>query len=147
MTSPFSAGATPLPSSVEQRAPPLQAMDNSTSSLFGLPISPSPLESRRFLNSTVFVPALFAFIALYHLLAPMYSTPKQLSWILTTTSSAVMTISSLPFILDYITARGSVVDVRLSPVFAYIANRIFQAYLIAWVLEMSSYFTLVLTLR
>jgi hypothetical protein len=109
-------------------------MDNSTSSLFSVTITPSPLESRKFLNSTIFVPALFAFIVLYHLLAPLYSTPKQLSWILTTTSSAVMTISSIPFFVDFITNGGNVADVRLSPVFAYAANRIFQAYLIAWVL-------------
>ncbi|KIJ95923.1 hypothetical protein K443DRAFT_108043 [Laccaria amethystina LaAM-08-1] len=67
--------------------------------------------------------------ASYYSLAPRYGTPKKTSWILTTVSSAVMTIASLPFLYDYFSYGGSVKHVRTLPMLSIAATRFFQAYL------------------
>ncbi|EDR04263.1 uncharacterized protein LACBIDRAFT_304801 [Laccaria bicolor S238N-H82] len=67
--------------------------------------------------------------ASYYSLAPRYGTPKQTSWILTTVSSAVMTIASLPFLYDYFSYGGSVKHVRTLPMLSIAATRFFQTYL------------------
>ncbi|KDQ51847.1 hypothetical protein JAAARDRAFT_198723 [Jaapia argillacea MUCL 33604] len=82
-------------------------------------------------TSRVFIPSLLGFITLYHLLAPLYSSPKQLSWILSTISSAAMTLASLPFVWDYLLSGGDVGSVRTFPALAYSATRFFQAYLVS----------------
>lgn len=88
-------------------------------------------ESTILLGSNTFIPALLAFLILYHLVAPRYSTEKQLSWIITASASAMMTLSSIPFVLDFLLDGGSINNVRESPIFSYTMNRVFQAYLIA----------------
>ncbi|KAF9458427.1 hypothetical protein BDZ94DRAFT_1201167, partial [Collybia nuda] len=60
-----------------------------------------------------------------------YKTTKQKSWIVTTISSFVMSIASLPFVWDYVLGGGSVLHIRTLPVFAAPINRFFQSYLAA----------------
>ncbi|KAK0199639.1 hypothetical protein DFS33DRAFT_1267464 [Desarmillaria ectypa] len=70
-----------------------------------------------------------ALFCVYHLLAPRFATSKQLSWIITTVVSCIMTLTSLPFLWDYAT-NHSVKDVAHIPHLAVPANRFFQAYLV-----------------
>ncbi|KAG1735255.1 hypothetical protein EDD22DRAFT_924999 [Suillus occidentalis] len=68
---------------------------------------------------------LYSFLALivaYHVFAPLCSTVKQRSWILTTISSAAMSLSSLPLFFHY--------GMR-STFWTESTGRFFQAYLIA----------------
>ncbi|KAG5644443.1 hypothetical protein DXG03_008538 [Asterophora parasitica] len=67
----------------------------------------------------------------FHLLAPHFKTTKQVAWILTTLSSATMSLASLPFLRDYLASGGSVKSVSAMPALAITANRFFQAYLAA----------------
>jgi len=78
-----------------------------------------------------FIPILLFLLVIYHLLAPLYTTPKQLSWILTTVASAGMTVASLPFIWDYLSSGGNVQSVRTLPLWSHTVMRFFQAYLTA----------------
>jgi len=82
-------------------------------------------------SSKTFVPALLAFCAIYHLLAPLFATPKQLSWILTTVASACMTLVSIPFMWDYLLSGGDVKRVRTLSTLTYTTTRFFQAYLVS----------------
>jgi hypothetical protein len=82
-------------------------------------------------SSKTFVPALLAFCAIYHLLAPLFTTPKQLSWILTTVASAIMTLVSIPFMWDYVLSGGDVKRVRTLSTLTYTTTRFFQAYLVS----------------
>jgi hypothetical protein len=82
-------------------------------------------------SSNTFVPAVFVFCAIYHLLAPLYTTPKQLSWILTAVVSASMTLVSIPFVWDYVLSGGDVKSVRTLSSLTYTTTRIFQAYLVS----------------
>lgn len=66
----------------------------------------------------------------YHRLAPLYPTVRKSAWILTTISSTVMTLSSLPFLYDYFSHGGSVKYVRDIPRFSVAVNRFFQSYLV-----------------
>ncbi|KAG7441531.1 uncharacterized protein BT62DRAFT_482831 [Guyanagaster necrorhizus] len=70
-----------------------------------------------------------ALFCVYHLLAPRFTTSKQLSWIITTVVSCIMTLTSLPFLWNYLT-NNSVQDVAHMPYLAVPANRFFQAYLV-----------------
>ncbi|KAG1856372.1 hypothetical protein DFJ58DRAFT_784822 [Suillus subalutaceus] len=76
---------------------------------------------------------LYSFLALivaYHIFAPLCSTVKQRSWILTTISSAAMSLSSLPLFLHYVGSRGDLRGIR-STLWTESASRFFQAYLVA----------------
>ncbi|EIW75447.1 hypothetical protein CONPUDRAFT_85277 [Coniophora puteana RWD-64-598 SS2] len=75
--------------------------------------------------------SLASLVVLYHAIAPFFPNDKQKSWILTTISSASMTLASLPFVWDYATTGGTITDVRHFDVWAYYTCRFFQAYLIA----------------
>ena len=66
----------------------------------------------------------------YYRLAPRYPAVKQSAWILTTISSAIMTLASIPFLYDYFSNGGSVKYVRVIPNFSVTVSRFFQAYLV-----------------
>ncbi|KAK0470920.1 hypothetical protein IW261DRAFT_919172 [Armillaria novae-zelandiae] len=78
---------------------------------------------------SVAVQSFIALLCAYHLLAPRFTTSKQLSWIMTTIVSCIMTLTSLPFLWNYFTNHG-VKDVARIPLLAVPANRFFQAYLV-----------------
>lgn len=82
-------------------------------------------------SGEVFLPALIALLATYHLLAPCYPSRKQRAWILTTVTSGLMTLSCVPFLLDFVRGRGDVWAVRQGGEWAWTACRVFQAYLLA----------------
>jgi len=65
----------------------------------------------------------------FYRLAPRYPTAKQSAWILTTISSAVMTLASIPFLYDYFSNGGSVKYVRTIPNLTVTVSRFFQSYL------------------
>jgi hypothetical protein len=65
----------------------------------------------------------------YYRLAPRYPSTKQSAWILTTISSAVMTLASIPFLYDYFSNGGSVKYVRMIPNLSVTVSRFFQSYL------------------
>lgn len=76
---------------------------------------------------------LYSFLALivaYHVFAPLCSTVKQRSWILTTISSAAMSLSSLPLFFHYVSSRGDLRGIR-STFWTESTGRFFQAYLVA----------------
>ncbi|KAG1726684.1 hypothetical protein EDB19DRAFT_1751940 [Suillus lakei] len=76
---------------------------------------------------------LYSFLTLivaYHVFAPLCSTVKQRSWILTTISSAVMSLSSLPLFFQYVDFRGDLRGIR-STFWTESTGRFFQAYLVA----------------
>lgn len=83
--------------------------------------------------SHLFRASLLAFVALYYAVSPFYKTPKQKSWILTALSSFFMTACSIPFLIDYLRGGCSVAAPPLSSPFAYGLNKVFQAYLVAYV--------------
>jgi hypothetical protein len=112
-------------------------MRNSTVSLFTVALGAPRRDSTLLLGSSIFLPSLLGFVALYHLVAPMYTTSKQLSWIITVYASAVMTLTSIPFLLDFLLDGGSIKNIRTSPTYAYTVNRVFQAYLTACVASLS----------
>ena len=66
---------------------------------------------------------------LFHGLALRYPTIKQLGWIITTTSSVVMTLAGIPFMYDYFSNGGSVKYVRAIPNFSVSVCRFYQSYL------------------
>ena len=65
----------------------------------------------------------------FYRLAPRYPTDKQSAWILTTISSAVMTLASIPFLYDYFSNGGSVKYIRIIPNLSITVSRFFQSYL------------------
>lgn len=76
---------------------------------------------------------LYSFLALivsYHIFAPLCSTVKQRSWILTTISSAAMSLSSLPLFFHYVSSRGDLREIKSTP-WTENTGRFFQAYLVA----------------
>lgn len=82
-------------------------------------------------HSTAFQSALVVLTLVFYLASPHFPTTKQRSWILTTTSSAVMSISSLPLAYDYFSSYGDITRIHQSSMWTYCACRFFQAYLIA----------------
>jgi hypothetical protein len=78
-----------------------------------------------------FLISLLALATFYHILAPLFPTVKQKSWILTAFTSAVMSLASLPFLWDYLVGGCSVKNVRMSSTFTVIIVRYFQAHLAA----------------
>ncbi|KAJ6564360.1 hypothetical protein B0H19DRAFT_941386 [Mycena capillaripes] len=81
-------------------------------------------------TAPVFLPALVTLCAAYPVFAPRFPSERQRAWVLTTIASAFMTLSSLPFIMDYAT-RGGVAGVQMRVDAAVAVNRFFQAYLCA----------------
>lgn len=76
---------------------------------------------------------LYSFLALivaYHIFAPLCSTVKQRSWILTTISSAAMSLLSLPLFFHFVSSRGDLRGIK-STLWTESTGRFFQAYLIA----------------
>ncbi|KAG2346404.1 hypothetical protein BDR05DRAFT_981505 [Suillus weaverae] len=58
---------------------------------------------------------LYSFLALivaYHIFAPLCSTVKQRSWILTTISSAAMSLLSLPLFFHFVSSRGDLRGIK-----------------------------------
>lgn len=82
-------------------------------------------------HSTAFQSALVALTLAFYLSSPYLPTVKQRSWILTTISSAVMSIASLPLAYDYLSSYGDITRIQHSNMWTYCASRFFQAYLIA----------------
>ncbi|KAJ3994601.1 hypothetical protein F5050DRAFT_1713551 [Lentinula boryana] len=80
-----------------------------------------------------FVSSFLALILVYHIFARPsgFTSAKQVAWIITTAASFIMTIASVPFVWDYFAGRGDVKRVRAFPELAVVANRFFQAYLLA----------------
>ena len=76
---------------------------------------------------------LVVFVSAYFLLAPRYGTVKQRAWILTTLSSAFMTLVSTPLVYGYVSGGFSVTSIPKLPSVTLPAIRLFQAYLIAYV--------------
>ncbi|KAI5989816.1 hypothetical protein F5J12DRAFT_922845 [Pisolithus orientalis] len=63
-------------------------------------------------HSTAFQSALVALTLAFYLSSPYLPTVKQRSWILTTISSAVMSIASLPLAYDYLSSYGDITRIR-----------------------------------
>ncbi|PRP79950.1 hypothetical protein PROFUN_05926 [Planoprotostelium fungivorum] len=70
-------------------------------------------------------------LALYKITSPHFSSNKQRAWILSTTVSAVMTLSSLPFIMSFLSSFGSVSQVHSYGAMDQYLLRFFQAFLIS----------------
>lgn len=77
-----------------------------------------------------FLYSFLALIAAYHVFASLCSTVKQQSWLLTTISSAAMSLSSLPLFFHYISSRGDLRGI-MSTSWTDSISRFFQAYLVA----------------
>ncbi|KAI6019160.1 hypothetical protein EDC04DRAFT_429247 [Pisolithus marmoratus] len=82
-------------------------------------------------HSTAFQSSLVALTLAFYLCSPRLPTVKQRSWILTTISSAVMSLASLPLAYDYFSSHGDITRVQQSNMWTYCASRFFQAYLTA----------------
>lgn len=81
--------------------------------------------------SSPFSLSFLGLVVSYHIMAPGCSNTKQVSWILTAISSAVMSLASLPFLWAYFSSGASVKSIRMLPNFAVLVVRFFQAYLAA----------------
>jgi uncharacterized membrane protein len=81
-----------------------------------------------YIGSSFFL-SFLALATFYHVLAPFFPNVKQASWILTTITSATMSIVSLPFLWDYFVGGWSVKNVRMLPTLSVTAVRFFQAHL------------------
>ncbi|KAL4063891.1 hypothetical protein J3A83DRAFT_4378565 [Scleroderma citrinum] len=89
------------------------------------------LQSLTFTRSTPFYVSLVVLVLAFYLCAPRFTTVKQRSWILTTISSAIMSIASLPLAWDFLSSSFDLMSVQRSNMWTYCASRFFQAYLIA----------------
>lgn len=87
----------------------------------------------RLATSTAFWVSFVLLVVSYLLLATRCTTIKQRSWVLTTLSSAAMTLFSLPLVVQFAAARGQLKHVSIPPVLTDSAGRFFQAYLIVLV--------------
>ena len=79
----------------------------------------------------ILVPPFLALCAIYRRLEPSWSTSRQHAWVLTTLTSALMTLVSIPLLADYLSSGGDVKSVRALPILTYTTCRFFQAYLLA----------------
>jgi len=94
------------------------------------------------MHMLLFSPFFLSFLGLamsYHLMALLCPTTKQASWILTTISSGVMSLASMPFLWAYLTG-GGMKSIRVLPQFAVSVVRFFQAYLTADLILGSVYY-------
>lgn len=82
---------------------------------------------------SIFVLSFVALVLAFHIFAGPsgFAAVKQVAWIITTMSSFIMTVGSLPFVWDYVCGRGDVKSVRAFPELAVPMSRFFQAYLLA----------------
>ena len=87
----------------------------------------------RLASSTTFWASFVVLAVSYLVLVPYSTTIKQRSWILTTLSSAAMSLLSLPLLLQYAAGRGQLKYLAIPPVVADGIGRFFQAYLIVLV--------------
>ncbi|KAH7929151.1 hypothetical protein BV22DRAFT_1003338 [Leucogyrophana mollusca] len=78
-----------------------------------------------------FTVCLLVLIALYTVLGARFTTIKQRSWVLTTISSATMTIASLPLVSRYASSPGDPTRLGTSTYWTVLTSRYFQAYLVA----------------
>lgn len=90
----------------------------------------------RLATSTAFWVSFVLSVFAYLFLASFCKTVKQRSWILTTLSSALMSFSSLPLLVQFACARGQLQQLSIPPVVTDSVCRFFQAYLIALVRSM-----------
>ena len=90
----------------------------------------------RLATSTALWVSFVLLVGAYFLLASRYTTVKQRSWLLTALSSAVMSLCSLPLVVQFACAKGQLKHVALPPVVTDSIARFFQAYLIALVRSM-----------
>lgn len=87
----------------------------------------------RLATSTAFWVSFVLLVAAYAALSFRCTTIKQRSWVLTTLSSAAMSLCSLPLVVQYACAKGQLKHLSIPPVVTDSAGRFFQAYLIALV--------------
>ncbi|KAF9030745.1 hypothetical protein BDZ89DRAFT_985288, partial [Hymenopellis radicata] len=95
--------------------------------------------------SAVAFESFVALSSVYHVCAPRVDGPKQLSWILTTAASCVMTLVSMPFLWDHVTTK-TLQGVQTRATLAVPACRFFQAYLFSDLLHGVVYYRSHLTL-
>ena len=95
-----------------------------------------PFSLSRLATSTAFWVSFVLLVATYFISASHCTTVKQRSWILTTLSSALMSLFSLPLVVQFARARGQLQHVSIPPVLTDSIGRFFQAYLIALVRSM-----------
>ncbi|KAN0082344.1 hypothetical protein V8E55_008139 [Tylopilus felleus] len=84
----------------------------------------------RLATSTAFWVSFVLLAVCYLLLASHCTTVKQRSWVLTSLSSAAMSLLSLPSVLQFAAARGQLKHMVVYPVITDSVGRFFQAYLI-----------------
>ncbi|KAG6369286.1 hypothetical protein JVT61DRAFT_15498 [Boletus reticuloceps] len=84
----------------------------------------------RLATSTAFWVSFVLSVVSYLVLAPHSTTIKQRAWILTTLSSAVMSLFSLPLVAQFAVARGQLKYLTIPLAITDSAGRFFQAYLI-----------------
>ncbi|KAH0828827.1 hypothetical protein J3R83DRAFT_3296 [Lanmaoa asiatica] len=84
----------------------------------------------RLASSTVFWFSFSLLAISYLFLSPRCTTVKQRSWVLTTLSSAAMSLFSLPLVVQYASAGGQLKHVTIPLVATDSVGRFFQAYLI-----------------
>ncbi|KAJ3732748.1 hypothetical protein DFJ43DRAFT_294076 [Lentinula guzmanii] len=106
----------------------------SSSSMISFPgYDLDPVSPPEQIQCLAFASSFLALILVYHIFARPsgFTSAKQVAWIITTAASFIMTIASVPFVWDYFAGRGDVKCVRAFPELAVVANRFFQAYLLA----------------
>jgi len=84
----------------------------------------------RMATSTAFWVSVVLLVVVYLCLQPRCSTIKQRSWVLTSVSSAAMSLFSLPLVLQFAIARGQLKHVPVYSLATDSVGRFFQAYLI-----------------
>lgn len=82
----------------------------------------------------LFLGAFLTLVAAFHALLPLYPTTKQRAWILTTIGSATFTLFSIPLVVNVVIHRGDVSHLVRIPWWSDSACRIFQAYLVSYVM-------------
>ncbi|KAJ6630278.1 hypothetical protein B0H10DRAFT_1867285, partial [Mycena sp. CBHHK59/15] len=70
-------------------------------------------------------------ILLYHALQNFYSTTRQRSWIITAFASVIMTLASIPFVLDVLLSWGDITALSPRGQLASFVCRAFQGLLLA----------------
>ncbi|KAG9309702.1 hypothetical protein JVU11DRAFT_10378 [Chiua virens] len=84
----------------------------------------------RLVTSTVFWVSFISLAVVYLVVARHCTTVKQRSWVLTTISSALMSLFSLPLVVQFAAAKGQLSHVLVPLAVTDSVGRFFQAYLI-----------------